>query len=134
MTSLTRCTYPAITPRWPLMYGPTIRGGTTFRIGVPGTIRATCAGSRAEPTDLLPPASAQPRAPRTPVFRSGGLHVVAGQETPTSGMCAQPILPWRLTIPTGKYGFHGFHYIEWPAPPGGAAATNNGSAPCTQAK
>ena len=27
-------------------------------------------------------------------------------------MCAQPILPWRLTIPTGKYGFHGFHYIE----------------------
>ena len=27
-------------------------------------------------------------------------------------MCAQPILPWRLTIPTVKYGFHGFHYIE----------------------
>src|SRR6201986_2538947 len=54
--SLTRCTYPAMTPRWPLMYGPTIRGGTTFRIGVPGSIRAVCAGSRAEPTDPLPPA------------------------------------------------------------------------------
>ncbi len=27
-------------------------------------------------------------------------------------MCAQPILPCRLTIPTVKYGFHGFRYIE----------------------
>src|ERR1700760_33573 len=94
------------------MYGPTIRGGTTFRIGVPGSIRAACAGSRAEPTELLLPASVATSGPHTPVLWSGGLHVAAGQETPISGMCAQLILPWRSTIPTLKYGFHGFHYIE----------------------
>src|ERR1700749_2983687 len=121
--SLTRCTYPAMTPRWPLMYGPTIRGGTTFLIGVPGSIRAACAGSRPEPTELLPPASAATSGSRMPVSWSGGLHVAAGQETPISGMGAQPILPWRLTIPTVKYGFHRFHYIELApgartAPPG----------------
>jgi hypothetical protein len=38
------------------MYGPTMRGGMTFRIGVPGAIRAGCAGSRtAEPNDVLLP-------------------------------------------------------------------------------
>src|SRR6202012_4346352 len=66
--SLTRCTYPAMTPRWPLMYGPPTRGGTTFRIGVPGSIRAACAGSRPEPTELLPPASAATSGPHTPGF------------------------------------------------------------------
>src|SRR3984957_17495939 len=81
--SLTRCTYPAITPRWPLMYGPTIRGGTTLRIGVPGSIRAACAGSRAEPTELLPPASVVASGPhlicrvRRPARRrrSRGFHI-----------------------------------------------------------
>src|ERR1700722_12983288 len=115
MTSRGRCTYPAITPRWPLMYGPTIRGVTTFRIGVPGSIRAACAGSRAEPTDgLLPPcAVVQVRTTRCP---GRGLHIAAGQETPTSGTCAQLILPWSLTILIVKYVFHGFRYFGYPPP------------------
>jgi hypothetical protein len=31
-----------------------MRGGMTFRIGVPGNIRAGCADSRAEPTKTAP--------------------------------------------------------------------------------
>src|SRR5215472_3772842 len=44
-----------MTSRWPFMYGPTMRGGMTFRIGVPGIIREGCAGSRtAEPKGRAP--------------------------------------------------------------------------------
>src|SRR5258708_18112770 len=50
-----------------------MRGGMTLRIGVPGTIRAGCAGSRtAEPTDIAPSwLSAQAPA-------SGAPHIVPG--------------------------------------------------------
>src|ERR1700727_1009866 len=99
-----RCTCVAMTPRWPLMYGPTIRGGTTFRIGVPGSIRAACAGSRDEPTELLLPPCAEPQV-CTAGLLVAGLHVAAGQETSISGICAQAILPWRLTIPTVNAAF-----------------------------
>src|ERR1700722_17933699 len=53
-----------------------MRGGMILRIGVPGTIRAGCAGSRtAEPTDIAPSwLSAQAPA-------SGAPHIVPGSSS-----------------------------------------------------
>jgi len=94
------------------MYGPTMRGGMTFRIGVPGAIRAGCAGSRtAEPNGRAPfPHIVCAWEVRT---RGPGGTPKRRRKSPDAGVaraCAAHILPGGYLSPAAKRSIRDYQY------------------------
>ena len=97
--------------RWPLRYGPTSRGGMTFRIGVPGSILMICCPGRVTVPPTLEPAGgpgsrARGTRSRTDRVRSARLRGESTQRL-ASQPRTSPLAPLRVPragIPTSRQG------------------------------
>ena len=89
--------------RWPLRYGPTSRGGMTFRIGVPGSILMICCPGRVTVPPTLEPAGGPGRRARGTRSRTDRVCSarLRGESTqrPASQPRTSPLAPLRLPGP-----------------------------------